>query len=112
MTKERTIETLTIEALDACAKHLRIYFGDLDPVKCQTRLEGRKLKGRERAGHLLYMTETAVQFVVIGKTEKAMRWLGFIQGAMWSGGYISIDDLKQMNMPKEEQDEHAAGGSA
>jgi hypothetical protein len=30
------------------------------------------------------------------RREKVMRWLGFIQGAMWAGGYISIDTGKQV----------------
>jgi hypothetical protein len=98
MTKERTIE-----ALDACAKVIYELDRGLVPERCRTELRGGGLPFRERHQHILYMVETAKNFVEIGKTEKAMRWLGFIQGAMWGNGYIAIDDLKQMNMPKGEE---------
>lgn len=30
--------------------------------------------------------------------EKLMRWLGFLQGALWSRGYFSLDKLREMNV--------------
>ena len=30
--------------------------------------------------------------------EKLMRWLGFLQGALWSRGYFSLDTLREMNV--------------
>lgn len=35
--------------------------------------------------------------------EKAMRWLGFVQGSLWSLGYRSVDELKDMNRSTEEE---------
>ena len=29
--------------------------------------------------------------------EKLMRWIGFMQGALWGIGYFSIDNLREMN---------------
>lgn len=29
--------------------------------------------------------------------EKLMRWIGFVQGALWSVGYVSIDNFREMN---------------
>jgi hypothetical protein len=29
--------------------------------------------------------------------EKLMRWIGFMQGALWSLGYYTIDELREMN---------------
>lgn len=29
--------------------------------------------------------------------EKLMRWIGFMQGALWSLGFASIDDFREMN---------------
>ena len=29
--------------------------------------------------------------------EKLMRWIGFMQGAMWERGYMSVDDFRAMN---------------
>lgn len=32
--------------------------------------------------------------------EKGMRWLGFIQGVLWSMGEATIDEMRQVNMKK------------
>lgn len=34
------------------------------------------------------------------KIEKLMRWLGFMQGVLWSKGIYSIDELRAHNMPE------------
>lgn len=31
------------------------------------------------------------------KIEKAMRWLGFLQGILWTHGIYSIEDMKKHN---------------
>ena len=49
--------------------------------------------------HAVYMCEEASKFVDEGRIEKAMRWLGFIQGVLWSYGVRSLTDLKQDSMP-------------
>lgn len=36
------------------------------------------------------------------KIEKAMRWLGFVQGGCWLLGIFSIADAKDMNRPTNE----------
>lgn len=54
-------------------------------------------------GHLYYMCVTAMQFATDGRIEKAMRWLGFIQGAMTAMGHYSIDELRAINSPSEER---------
>jgi hypothetical protein len=53
----------------------------------------------EVLGHLRYMCEEGVKLVDQNRTEKAMRWLGFIQGAMWGLGYTSIGAMKELNKP-------------
>ena len=30
--------------------------------------------------------------------EKLMRWLGFLQGALWARGYFSLDNFREMNV--------------
>ncbi len=37
------------------------------------------------------------------KKEKAMRWLGFIQGALWGAGLTTIEEMKHVNMPEAER---------
>lgn len=36
------------------------------------------------------------------RLEKKFRWLGFIQGALWSMGLYTVDELKADNMPSPE----------
>lgn len=36
------------------------------------------------------------------RAEKAMRWLGFIQGVLWSAGDFNVDDLKTHSRPDRE----------
>ena len=57
--------------------------------------------------HLVFMLETIPAFLRDGRREKAMRWLGFVQGAIWVRGYVSIEDLKRANAPEgSENREH------
>lgn len=46
------------------------------------------------------------------KREKAMRWLGFIQGSLWSWNIASVDQLRRMNMPAEETEQAERDGAA
>lgn len=50
-----------------------------------------------RAAHLRYMCDSIPALVAVGDREKAMRWIGFIQGCLWSEGLASIEDLRKMN---------------
>ena len=47
--------------------------------------------------HCHSMLDKMVEFVAEGKTEKAFRWLGFIQGVLWARGYYTLDQLKDHN---------------
>lgn len=49
--------------------------------------------------HLRYMITEMRGFIVQGRTEKAMRWLGFLQGVLWALGVFSIDELKDHSRP-------------
>lgn len=56
----------------------------------------------ERLGHLLWMCEEARTFLP-EKVDKAMRWLGFIQGALWVLEVSTIEESKRANMPEGEE---------
>lgn len=60
------------------------------------------LSDEQRRQHVAWMCWELEQLVSAGKTEKAMRWLGFIQGAMWALGIRTIEQLKYDNMPANE----------
>lgn len=55
-----------------------------------------------RIGHLLWCCDQVRQFADAGRTEKAFRWLGFVQGALWVSEMASITELKAMNNPHEQ----------
>jgi len=48
--------------------------------------------------HLAFMCGEGASYAE-ERREKAMRWLGFVQGALWRDGYATIDTLKNMNRP-------------
>jgi hypothetical protein len=37
----------------------------------------------------------------LGRREKAMRWLGFVQGLAWCWGLCTIDEMAEMNAPDD-----------
>ena len=45
--------------------------------------------------HCAWMCLQALQYNSEKRTDKAMRWLGFIQGVLWSERIFSIDQLKE-----------------
>ena len=38
----------------------------------------------------------------IAAREKLMRWLGFVQGALWVKGIYGIDEMREHNKPPDE----------
>ncbi len=49
--------------------------------------------------HLHGMLDKAKEFVAQGRIQKAMRWLGFIQGGLWSEAIYTLEELKNHNRP-------------
>lgn len=54
-------------------------------------------------GHALWMVGETIAFCEQNRMEKAFRWLGFIQGVLWTQGIHSIDELKEHNMTPAEE---------
>lgn len=65
-----------------------------------TLFDGARLQRRVYQ-HLVFMCEEIPRQLDAGKRDKAFRWLGFLQGAVWSLGLASISELKRSNMPTE-----------
>ena len=59
-----------------------------------------QISGTNALRHLLWCLMNVLQFMGDDRTEKAMRWLGFVQGALWMNGFVTIDRLKLMNKPE------------
>lgn len=90
-----------IEALDACASIINCFEHD-PPKRCDSTC--RIMMTRVRLAHLLWMTQEAKSFCnpAVPFLSKANRWLGFIQGALWQEGIVSIEQMKQLNKPGDE----------
>lgn len=80
-----------------------LYFGPTAP---------EELQHDNMHNHLLWMCVEAQKFLMpeVGeaaiaqsKVEKAMRWLGFIQGGLVCLGDLTIDEAKEDNMPDSEK---------
>lgn len=48
--------------------------------------------------HVIFMCVEGASYAE-GRREKAMRWLGFVQGALWAHDFAVIEELKNMNRP-------------
>jgi hypothetical protein len=53
-------------------------------------------------GHVVWMCGQVLEFVDTQRMAKANRWIGFIQGVLWSKGIMTIDQMRKHNMPDGE----------
>ncbi|TSC89141.1 MAG: Uncharacterized protein G01um10143_522 [Parcubacteria group bacterium Gr01-1014_3] len=49
--------------------------------------------------HCYAMLDEIDVFIQEARMDKVFRWLGFIQGCLWSHGVYTLDDLKNHNRP-------------
>jgi len=54
---------------------------------------------KQSINHLLTMISKIREFVEQGRKEKAFRWLGFMQGVLWTNGNFTLKELKDHNRP-------------
>lgn len=47
--------------------------------------------------HITWMLGRTVELMNEGRREKAMRWLGFVQGYLWANGLAGVDEMKDWN---------------
>ena len=69
-------------------------------VKLKKRLKAKTRRGR--LSHIRYMCDTVANSDDFkgnepANVEKAMRWLGFIQGTLNAYGFFTIDQMKEDN---------------
>lgn len=62
-------------------------------------LDGYGLMRESTHAKLIEMPAQIVAFIHAGRREKAMRWLGFIQGVFWAEGVYTLDELKEHSKP-------------
>lgn len=56
--------------------------------------------GPDHRAHVKWMMLQIPVIVAQGQREKAMRWLSFAQGFLWSQGYVSLGELRAINQGK------------
>lgn len=66
------------------------------PVRSDTSLNA-KPGSPSNLDHCLWMCQEIEHQVQLGERDKAVRWLCFIQGVLWSNGYMSIDSMREDN---------------
>lgn len=49
--------------------------------------------------HVKTMIPKTIDFFRHNRREKGFRWLGFIQGVLWTQGVYTIDEMKNHNRP-------------
>jgi hypothetical protein len=90
---------------EKCKEVLALYrkkFGNIEPAKHDPNANPcgagyivfRSLAVKK---HLRAMLDEMDQFIAEGKREKFMRWLGFMQGVLWTQGVYTLDELKNHN---------------
>jgi hypothetical protein len=47
--------------------------------------------------HVIWMCNKIEEFIDEDRTDKANRWLGFVQGVCWLYGFYTIDELCEDN---------------
>lgn len=92
MTPEKLKEVLAAyeKELDYVAPE-RLSPGDFDASTLST---------ESRAAHVRWMCGESQRFVDDGRVDRAMRWLGFIQGWLWMTG-ATLSELKRDSVPLE-----------
>ncbi len=56
--------------------------------------------------HFKFMCVEGQKFVDEGRRDKAMRWLGFLQGVLWECGHRTLDELKNDSRPDVENESY------
>lgn len=73
--------------------------------------DAKPIRNGTDSEHLAFMCVEGATYAD-GRREKAMRWLGFVQGALWVGGDADIETLKGMNRPDEPESSTPMPGAA
>lgn len=97
---------MTMDKLKSVFAHYRVKLEEMFPGLEPRQMDEAATKQLvdelpiEVAGaHFKFMCDEAQRFVDAGRIEKAMRWLGFLQGVFWSIIVYNLDDLKRHSTP-------------
>jgi hypothetical protein len=82
-------------------KGLALYYQMNIMMTCHIGIKPKR-ENKPTTPHLLFMCEEIPKLIDNGKIEKAMRWLGFIQGVLCEKDFYTIDQLKDHNRTNDE----------
>jgi hypothetical protein len=92
-------DVMTGEKVSAVIAMYRRMFDELANVPAQKCSHDGTPDALAALSHCFAMLDEVDAFIREGRIEKAFRWLGFIQGCLWTSGVYSIEELKAHNMP-------------
>lgn len=88
---------MTSEKIKAAIVIYRQFFEQQGIEKAEYPRDEFLLSPETGLSHCHGMLDKMEEFLVQGRREKAMRWLCFVQGCLWSNGYFTIGRLADHN---------------
>ena len=85
----------------ACRDHLDATYPKIAPrqlTDVEAQFSAGSLSRIDTTAHFKFMCDEAQLFVDQDRVDKAMRWLGFMQGAFWMDDVYTLDELKKHSM--------------
>lgn len=68
-------------------------------IKFDSKLSGAVATTLGALAHCHGMIDEMRQFVAEGRMDKVFRWLGFMQGVLWTNGWYTLAELMDHNRP-------------
>jgi hypothetical protein len=108
MTPEKILEAVDScksRLFEECSRTVPAFMLELiKPERCNPAANmGGPERSMQRISHVLFCLDEIKRMATEEKShitfEKAMRWLGFVQGYLWVCGICTIDELRLMTMP-------------
>lgn len=96
MTPEKVLEVLDL--YEAAFARSGIGAGQM---KFDIKLSGSVQPTLLALGHCNGLIDDMRRFVAEGRMDKVFRWLGFIQGVLWTNGWYTLAELMDHNRPPD-----------
>jgi hypothetical protein len=95
------IKAVLRDYLDIVVKRLSLYASPQDAPKQlhEDSYSAQRVDWPDKARHIAWMCQKAQELVDEGELDKAERWLGFIQGWLWSHDYRTINEMRDDRSP-------------
>jgi hypothetical protein len=82
---------------DQVRKAVEVYKTEVRIPAKKSATDEKPMDRLDALAHISWMCDQIPGFLAEGKDEKVNRWLGFIQGALWSLGIRTIDQMRDDN---------------